>query len=562
MMWTGHLSKFVSPNPPGPVVQWLNARFHEQPWSDLLDGTYWGILFLFGTPLLGIIILCGTVVNQITYILQYWIPRNPPFQASSKSSSPSSSKMIGNDTSTTATTSSYPPPPHPVVLEEEVAIVITGCDTGFGQELAIRLAMDGFVVFAGCLNESSMEFFRPTSTSTATTKGGTDLADGSTSSSSSSDNNAKPNDDVALARIRPILLDVTNDEHVQATASYVEEWLLQFSSIPLQTQSISHSNNHTLPPPEAGVVVTTKRSLHAIVNNAGVGKMGYIDWLTMNDYTLAMDVNCFAHIRMTKAFLPILKRQSIEVATFALQDKERNNDGGSGSGRTFNNPTRAIKTTYPLIMNVISMAGTVCPTGMALSPYEISKAAAQTFTDSLRLEMKPWGVHVVAVCPSFHKTPMIENIYDKMMHGIWAPLDDQLKKEYGLPYMERYARHVDTMMRTQQWDSSVTVNLMAKTILESSSLWESATRPRPPPSRLNIGLDARLSLVAMSMFPAWVQTYLQQGMLPDQTPAALQMVESTTATMMTTSRRRHEEHVESANTSTGNNIVQEKNKAL
>ncbi|KAL3211696.1 hypothetical protein MRX96_008398 [Rhipicephalus microplus] len=35
------------------------------------------------------------------------------------------------------------------------AVLITGCDTGFGNLLARRLSRDGFLVYAGCLQSSS-----------------------------------------------------------------------------------------------------------------------------------------------------------------------------------------------------------------------------------------------------------------------------------------------------------------------------------------------------------------------------------------------------------------------
>ncbi|KIH46717.1 hypothetical protein ANCDUO_23228 [Ancylostoma duodenale] len=33
------------------------------------------------------------------------------------------------------------------------AVLITGCDSGFGRELALRCIAKGFTVFAGCLTE-------------------------------------------------------------------------------------------------------------------------------------------------------------------------------------------------------------------------------------------------------------------------------------------------------------------------------------------------------------------------------------------------------------------------
>ncbi|XP_054933756.1 retinol dehydrogenase 7-like isoform X2 [Dermacentor andersoni] len=41
-----------------------------------------------------------------------------------------------------------------LVSHKGKAVLITGCDTGFGHLLAERLAKDGFIVFAGCLDAS------------------------------------------------------------------------------------------------------------------------------------------------------------------------------------------------------------------------------------------------------------------------------------------------------------------------------------------------------------------------------------------------------------------------
>ncbi|CAF4235489.1 unnamed protein product, partial [Rotaria magnacalcarata] len=53
-------------------------------------------------------------------------------------------------------------------------------------------------------------------------------------------------------------------------------------------------------------------TLHALVNNAGIGISGYIDWNTSEFLRKTMDVNFFGHVAMTKKFLPLLisKRDS------------------------------------------------------------------------------------------------------------------------------------------------------------------------------------------------------------------------------------------------------------
>lgn len=435
-MWTGHLSRFLSPHPPGPAMQAVNAWLHREPWSSIADSLYWGVVLLFGAPMVGILVLLRLV----------WV------------ATATAGRLVRGRRQGTSPASAES------VTDPQPAVVLTGCDTGFGRDLAARLASDGFVVFAGCLTEDGLSHFRK------------DIGGGSGS-------------------IRPLLLDVTDDGHVKAAAAHVEAWIRP-SPAPSDPSSNVEGRPHQV----------VQRYLHAVVNNAGVGKIGYADWADLSDYTKCMDVNCFGQIRMVKAFLPIFKRQAIEAAVATIE-KQRER------------PLPPLF--YPQIMNVTSMAGTVHPTGMALSAYVTSKAAAQAFTDALRPEMKPWGVHVVSVVPSFHRTPLVEDIADRMVHEVWEPLDRTLQEEYGRDFMERHANHVATMMTTQQWDAAVAVDVMARTLRDSSPLCKGDEEPRPPPSRLNLGMDARFSGVLLSMFPAWVQTLVMQASSPDQTPAAL-----------------------------------------
>jgi NAD(P)-dependent dehydrogenase (short-subunit alcohol dehydrogenase family) len=104
---------------------------------------------------------------------------------------------------------------------------------------------------------------------------------------------------------------------------------------------------------------------------------------------------------MTKAFLPLLKKQAVE--------------GVYKNSR---------------IVNIISMAGMLSGSGLAFSPYEMAKNAAEAFTDALRLEMKMFGIYVVGINPSFHGTPLVSNIRDEVMRA-WEKLPVSKKREYG-----------------------------------------------------------------------------------------------------------------------------------
>jgi NAD(P)-dependent dehydrogenase (short-subunit alcohol dehydrogenase family) len=392
-MWTGNLSaKLFKSQPPGEPLQKLNAWLHQEPMITVTVSLYWGLLFLLVAPLVGMIMLYVALVQLVLWCARKYVWPGVSVLEQAK----------GN---------------------AELAVVITGCDSGFGKDLAARLAEKGFFVFAGCLQESSIDLY-----------GG---------------KNGNGN-------IRPFLLDVTKNSDVAAAAKIVEEWLSSSTS--------------------------SKRYLHAVVNNAGIGKIGYMDWISMEDYQQCMEVNCFGQIRMTKTFLPIFKRQAICSHT---------------------KPFHA-----PQIINMISMAGT-SRGGLALTPYEVSKTAANAFTDGLRLEMKPWGIRVIDINPSFHTTPMTVKVYEKLQKDLWTPLPKELKEEYGQSFFEGYAKHVDRMM-SQQWDSNITVDVMVRALLSKN-----------PPAHINVGIDSRFGLLLYSMYPTWMRNLSTQLLMPDQTPAVL-----------------------------------------
>ena len=114
-------------------------------------------------------------------------------------------------------------------------------------------------------------------------------------------------------------------------------------------------------------------------------------------------VNYFGTLRMTKAFLPILKDQVI---------------GG--------------KAPYPpQIVNIVSVAGMTSGGGGAASAYEASKHATEAFTNALRLEMKMFGIRVVAINPSFHETPMAYGLTTRIQNQLLNKMTAEKKEEYG-----------------------------------------------------------------------------------------------------------------------------------
>ena len=63
-----------------------------------------------------------------------------------------------------------------------------------------------------------------------------------------------------------------------------------------------------------------------------------------------------------------------------------------------------------------------------LSAYNSSKYAAEAFSDSLRLEVKPWGVSVHIIEPTFYKTRII-NEERRMFTKFWDEQPQETKDE-------------------------------------------------------------------------------------------------------------------------------------
>jgi 3-hydroxy acid dehydrogenase / malonic semialdehyde reductase len=58
----------------------------------------------------------------------------------------------------------------------------------------------------------------------------------------------------------------------------------------------------------------------ALVNNAGIGKMGFLEQLSVKDLRLVMDVNFMSHAIVTKTFLPLLKKQGSGDVVFTASE--------------------------------------------------------------------------------------------------------------------------------------------------------------------------------------------------------------------------------------------------
>ena len=108
-----------------------------------------------------------------------------------------------------------------------------------------------------------------------------------------------------------------------------------------------------------------------LVNSAGVAHPGYAEALSMDIFHWMMDVNYYGTIHVTQTLLPAMVER--------------------GSGH---------------IVNISSIAGFMAVYGY--TAYGASKFAVRGYSDALRAEMKPKGIHVSIVYPPDTQTPQLD----------------------------------------------------------------------------------------------------------------------------------------------------------
>ncbi|MCO5273391.1 MAG: SDR family oxidoreductase [Flavobacteriales bacterium] len=114
-------------------------------------------------------------------------------------------------------------------------------------------------------------------------------------------------------------------------------------------------------------VLANSNRIDAVVNNAGLGIQGATEDLTPGQATALFDTNVMGAHRVVRAVLPQMRKQ--------------------GSG---------------LIINITSLAANF---GLPYRGfYSASKAALERYTETLSMEVKPFGIRVASLQPGEYKT--------------------------------------------------------------------------------------------------------------------------------------------------------------
>lgn len=119
------------------------------------------------------------------------------------------------------------------------------------------------------------------------------------------------------------------------------------------------------------------QGLDVLINNAGVATAGMLETESIEQWQWVLDINVLGHVRMTKAFLPLLKNSTLL------------NRGAA-------------------IINIASQAGLTSAPGMG--SYCATKAAMVSISETFHLELAHDGIHVAVVCPAFFNTNLNQSL--------------------------------------------------------------------------------------------------------------------------------------------------------
>ncbi|HVL88960.1 MAG TPA: SDR family NAD(P)-dependent oxidoreductase, partial [Actinomycetota bacterium] len=123
------------------------------------------------------------------------------------------------------------------------SVVITGASTGIGRACALAMDGKGWRVFAGVRNETDAASLR----------------------------------DAASERLTPLILDVTDQEHIHEAVAVLSE-------------------------------AVGETGLAGLVNNAGIAVAGPMEFVPLDDLRRQFEINVIGLVATTQAFLPLIRK--------------------------------------------------------------------------------------------------------------------------------------------------------------------------------------------------------------------------------------------------------------
>ncbi|MDQ7725343.1 SDR family oxidoreductase [Bacillus halotolerans] len=199
-----------------------------------------------------------------------------------------------------------------------------------------------------------------------------------------------------------------------------------------------------------GKTISAYAPIDLLVNNAGTAYGGFIEDVPMEHFRKQFETNVFGLINVTKTVLPYIRKHS----------------GAK-------------------IINVSSISGL---TGFpALSPYASSKYALEGFSESLRLELIPFGIETALIEPGSYKTSIWST---SLSNHMTVPADDSAYHQYYKKILSYVEKNAD-----ESGDPQEVADL----------IYQLAMKQRLKKLRYPIGKGVKLTLLFRALFPwsAW-----------------------------------------------------------
>jgi NAD(P)-dependent dehydrogenase (short-subunit alcohol dehydrogenase family) len=199
-----------------------------------------------------------------------------------------------------------------------------------------------------------------------------------------------------------------------------------------------------------------EEGLGGLVNNAGIAVPGPLEFLPIGDLRSQMEVNVIGQVAVTQAFLPLLRR---------------------GHGR---------------IVNIGSISGRMA--APFIGAYNASKFAMEALTDSLRMELRPWGISVSLIEPGSIDTPL----WEKGQNA-----GDALLKKIPPDVRELYDPAVEAVRASAQKaaQGASPPSAVAKAVVH-------ALTSEKPKTRYVVGANARVQAVLSRFAPDSMKDWL------------------------------------------------------
>ncbi len=206
--------------------------------------------------------------------------------------------------------------------------------------------------------------------------------------------------------------------HVYATARNPAR-MEQLASLGIETLTLDVQSESSI-----AACVSKLSGLDILVNNAGATFLMPVVDISVPEAKKTFDLNVWSYIAVAQAFLPLL-----------------------------------LKSSNGMIVNQTSVGG--CTTIPFQAVYNASKAAIMMFSDTLRLELQPFGITVVDLRTAVVRTNLIRNMREEKnpslpKGSIYEPAREAVEKAL------RQEQFDDTGMPAQKWSKLVVHDLLKK----------------------------------------------------------------------------------------------------